>query len=131
MKKQITLDDITNGLLTIQRIKQLNSRESLPDGVDSGSVVIPDKLTLLKETLTSVARFLPETRGFSINDALRISSSYSSAYRGIKHQVRDMKRGHIDTSQVISSLKLIVPLLENRQKIYMDKAVKIAEIITS
>jgi hypothetical protein len=131
MKKQITLDDITNGLLTIQKLKQLNSRESLPDGTDAKSFVYPDKLSLLKETLTSISNFLPETRGFSLNDALRISSRYSSTYRGIKHQVRDMKRGHIDTTQIIASLKMIVPLLENRQKIYMDKAVKIAEIVTS
>ena len=60
MKKKITLDDITNGLITIQKIKQLNSRERLPEGPGEKSFVIPDKLSLLRETLLTISRFLPE-----------------------------------------------------------------------
>lgn len=117
MKSGLTLDNITNGLLTIQRLKQ-------------PSHIYPDKLSLIQDTLSSVISFLPETRGLSYSEILSRCNIYSTAYRGIKHQVRDMKRGHVDISQLLSSLKLIVPLLENRQKLYMDKVVKIAEIIT-
>lgn len=129
MKSGLTLDNITNGLLTIQKLRQLNNNASERDKAEDTSYIYSDKLSLLQETLNSVASFLPQTRGASISEALRISNTYSTAYRGIKHQVRDIKRGNFDISQILSGLRLLSPLLQNNQRLYVDKVVRAVEAL--
>ena len=129
MESRLNIENVTNGLLTLQKLKQLYKPLKLQEDREDSSYVRPDKLSLLQDTLTAITDFLPEARGSSLSEAFRQGSRYSSAYRGIKQHVRNMDGNRVDSLQVLKGLKLVVPILDNRQRLYMDKIVKIFEIL--
>ena len=131
MESRLNIENVTNGLLTVQRLKQLYQPENRHEGAEDSRNVQPDRLSLLLDTITAISDFLPETRDNSFSEAFRQGSHFSSAYREIKHHVRDMSSNKTDMNQIIKTLKLIAPILETRQKIYMDKVVKIFDILQS
>lgn len=128
MENVLTLENITKGLLTITKIREmLNSNLREEDGV----AVKQDKLTVANETLQLIAEFLPAMRGGSFTDALQKSSNYSRAYREIKGHVRGTRNTKTDFSKVAKTMKVVAPILDNRQKIYFDKLIKIMDILDS
>lgn len=132
MKKGITIENISNGLLALQKLKQLYNPEDIRDNSESNSQVYPDKLSLLQETLYAVKDFLPEMRASStVSEAFRQGSRYSSAYREIKHHVREMRSSKADSAHILKSLKLVAPILNNKQRLYMDKVVSLFEVLQS
>lgn len=131
MESRLSIENVTNGLLTLQKLKQLYKPATRQEDEENSSYVRPDRLSLLQETLSAITDFLPETRGISFSEAFRQGSHYSSAYRGMKQQVRDMGRSGMDSAQVLKGLKLVVPVLSNKQRLYMDKVVKIFDILQS
>ncbi|MEN6315624.1 MAG: hypothetical protein ABFD25_15425 [Clostridiaceae bacterium] len=131
MDNKLNIENISNGLLVLQKLKQLYKPESRLDGGENQTHVQPDRLSLLQETLTSISDFFPAGRGGAYSDAFKQGSRYSSAYREIKQHVRRMDGSRLDTVQFIKSLKLVAPILNNRQRVYMDKIVKIFDVLQS
>lgn len=125
------IEDITNGLLTLQKIKRLYHPEARTEGEEASENVHPDKLSLTQEILSAITNFIPQTRGASYSTAFSQGQRYSSAYRELKHHIRSMNRSTPDHTQIIEGLKLVTPILGNRQKLYVDKVVKIVEILQS
>ena len=131
MESRLSIENVTNGLLTLQKLKQLYKPATRQEGSEDLNNVHQDKLILLQDTLTAITDFIPQTRGSSFSEAFRLGSHYSSAYRRIKQHVRDMDGNRLDTLQVLNGLKLVTPILSNRQRLYMDKFVKIFDILQS
>lgn len=131
MKSRLSIENVTNGLLTLQKLTQLYKPERRRDENEGLSYVRQDKLLLLQETLTSITDFLPETRGDTFDKAFSLGCNYCSAYRGIKQHVRDMDGNRFNSAHVLKSLKLVVPMLNSKHRLYMDKAVKIFDILQS
>lgn len=129
MEKKLNIENISNGLLVLQKLKQLYKPENRLEGGEKQVHVQLDRLSLLQETLTSISDFLPVGRGGAYSEAFRQGNRYSGAYREIKRHVRKMDGNRLDTAQVVNSLKLVVPMLNNRQRVYMDKIVKIFDIL--
>lgn len=129
MENKLSIENISNGLLTLQKLKQLYNPETRQEADENQAHVRLDRLSLLLETLTSVSDFLPSSRGSSYSKAFRLGSRYSSAYREIKQHVRSMDTSRFDATQAIKSLKLVAPMLNNRQRVYMDKIVQIFDIL--
>jgi len=125
------IEDITNGLLTLQKIKRLYDPEARAESEEASGNVHPDKLTLAQEILSAITKFIPQTRGASYSTAFSQGQRYSSAYRELKHHIRSMSRSTPDHNQILQGLKLVTPILGNRQKLYVDKIVKIVEILQS
>ena len=131
MEKGLSLDHITSSLLTLQKLKKLySSTARQEDGIDADDIQL-DKLSLFRDTLTAVAGFLPETRGSSVSEAFRQGSHYCGAYRSMKQQVREINGNRLDSAQVLKSLRLVTPVLSNKQRLYMDKVVRIFDILQS
>ena len=127
----MNLENITNALLSLQRLKQLYSPPQRDEDGQNESYLQPDRLTLLQDTLSSIANFMPATRGGSFGEAFRLGSHYSSTYRGIKQHVRNMSGRSFDMSQILETLKIIAPVFSNRQKVYMDKVIRIFDVLES
>ena len=79
MESNLNIENITNGLLTFQKLKQLYKQNTRKDGDEASGYVSPDRLSLLQETLTSITGFLPQTRDSSFSTAFKQGSQYSSA----------------------------------------------------
>ena len=131
MESKLNLENVTNGLLTVQKLKQIYRPAKRQEEGETSSYVQLDRLSLLQETLTAITSFLPESRGGSFSEAFKQGSRYSSAYRGIKQQVRDMDWSRLDSTQVLKGLKLVAPILSSKQRLYMDKVVKIFDMLQS
>lgn len=127
----MNLENITNGLLTLQRLKQLYSSTQRGEDGQNESYLQPDKLTLLQDTLSAIANLMPATRGGSFSEAFRLGSHYSSTYRGIKQHVRSLSGNSFDMTQILKTLKIIAPVFSSRQKVYMDKVIRIFDVLES
>lgn len=127
----MNLENITNGLLALQRLKQLYSPPQRDEDGQDGSYLQPDRLTLLQDTLSAIANFMPATRGGSFSEAFRLGSHYSSTYKGIKQHVRNMNGSSFDLPQILKTLKIIAPVFSSRQKVHMDKVIRIIDILES
>ena len=127
----MNLENITTALLSLQRLKQLYSPPQRDEGDQAENNLQPDRLTLLQDTLSAIANFMPDTRGGSFSEAFRLGSHYSGTYRGIKQHVRNISGSRFDMPQLLSTLKVIAPVFSNRQKVYMDKVIRIFDVLES
>jgi hypothetical protein len=132
MKNSVSIDDITNGLLTIQKVKQLYSKDHRAFEDGSGQSVLPDRLSLMREIITSISRFMPQqTRGGTFSSAFEQGIRFSNAYRELKRHVGSMNRNSPADEDVFRFLKLMAPVLDMRQRVFMDKVVNIIDILRS
>jgi hypothetical protein len=128
MTKPLNIESITDGLITLRKLKQLYVPENRNGNVNVGDVH-PDKLSLMQETITTIRNFLPHTRDGSFSNAINQGNKYGGVYRELKRQLKNMDRNVPDNPDIMKALKLISSLLDSRHKIYMDKAIKIIDIL--
>ncbi len=127
----LPIESITNGLLTLQKVRQLYQKQTRAEGEDTYEYVQPDRLSLMQEILSTVSNLIPQTRGVSYSTAFSQGNRYSSAYRGLKQHIRGLNRNTPDQNQILKTLRLVIPILDNRQKVTVDKILKIADILQS
>lgn len=125
----LPIENITNGLLTLQKVRQLYQRQTRAEGEDAYEYVQPDRLSLMQEILSTVTNLIPQTRGVSYSTAFSQGNRYSSAYRGLKQHIRGLNRNNPDQNQILKTVKLVLPILDNRQKVTLDKILKIVDIL--
>ena len=131
MDNPINMESLTNSLVVLQKLKQLHSPQHRDENDNSAGTVYPDRLTLMQEIFKVIEGFMPQTRGGTFGLAFRQGSRYSGAYRDLKSHIRNMGRSKPEMQHVMKTLKLVAPVLDNRQKVYMDKFIKIIDIIQS
>ena len=131
MGNKLNIENVTKGLLTFQKLKELYKNENREEANGTDGDVKTDRLTILQETLSSINDFMPQTRGGSFGSAFRTGSRYSDAYRGIKQHIRNMNGRNIDAAHFLDIMKLVAPMLSNKQRVYMDKVVRIFDILQS
>lgn len=130
MGKQLNIESITDGLITLRKLKQLYTSENRSDSDNIGDVR-PDKLSLMQEIMTAIRNFLPQAREDSFSNAINQGNRYGSVYRELKRHLKSMDRSIPESSNILKTLKLISSLLDSRHKVYLDKAVKIIDILQS
>jgi hypothetical protein len=128
MDNKLSLEKITKGLQTAERIKQLFNSKLREDSVSS---VKPDSLSVLRDTLQTITEFWPDIRGGSFNRALQQSNKYSGAYREIKSHLKNVRGQKFDINQLMNTFKVIMPVLDNRQKVPFDKIMKIIQVLNT
>lgn len=131
MDNSLNIENITNSLVVLQKLKQLHRPAQRDENGNLSGIVRPDRLTLMHEILSAIGGFLPQSRGGSFSTAFKMGSKYSGAYRDLKSHIRNMGRSKPEMQHVMKTLKLVSPVLDNRQKVFMDKFIKIIEIIQS
>lgn len=130
MGKQLNIESITDGLITLRKLKQLYTPDNRSDSDNIGNVR-PDKLSLMQEIITAIGNFLPQAREDSFSNAINQGNRYGRVYRELKRHLKSMDRNIPESSNILKTLKLIFPLLDSRHKVYLDKAVKIIDILQS
>ena len=131
MENSLKIESITNGILTIQKIRDLyKNGQRLAEGSSNNSVH-PDKLMLMREVLSTVAELLPQTRSGIFSNAFEQGTRFSGAYRELKRQVGSMSRGTPRQEDFFKTLRLLLPILDLKHKVYMDKLVRIVDVLMS
>lgn len=133
MGNSLKIEAITNGLLTLQKVRDLYNKDhrSAEGDADIDDQVHPDRLMLMREVLSTITEFMPRTRSGIFSSAFDQGTRFSSAYRELKRHVGSMSRGTPAQEDIFRTLKLILPVLDFRHKIYMDKVVRIIDILMS
>lgn len=128
MENALTLENITKGLIALEKVRGILGSNIREDG---SAAVKQDKLAVANEILNMLPEFLPAMRGGTFTGALQKSSGYSRAYREIKGHVRDTRNKKTDFNKVAKAIKVVAPILDNRQKLYIEKLIKIIDILNS
>jgi hypothetical protein len=131
MESSLKIETITNGLLTLQKVRELYKQQHRSTEDSTYGPFRPDKLMLVRDVLSSVTEFLPQTRSGMFSSAFDQGTRFSSAYRELKRHIGIISRGTPAQEDLFRTLKLILPVLDLRHKIYMDKVVKIIDILMS
>lgn len=127
----LPIENITNGLITLQKVRQLYQKQTRAEE-DAQEYVQPDRLSLMQEILSTVGNFMPQTRGMSYSSAFNQGNRYSNAYRELKQHIRGLNRNRdLDQNQILKTIKLLIPILDNKQRVTVDKILKIADILQS
>lgn len=130
MESSLNIDKITNGLVTLQKVRQLyNKNRTSADEPDT--VVCADRLSLMRDIITTITDFVPQTRSGSFSNAFEEGIRFSSAYRELKRHVGAMNRNSPNQEDVFRTLKLMLPVLDMKRRVYLDKAIRIMDILTS
>jgi hypothetical protein len=134
MENGLNIENITNGLVAIQKIRQLYKKDENDTGSDSAgtrSSIKADRLTIFEETLESISHFFPKNRTSTFNVAFNEGRRYSGAYRDMKQHVRNVDWSHIKLDNVYDGIKLALPLLNAKQQVNMNKVIQVIDIIKS
>jgi len=129
MENPMNIETITNTLVVLQKLKQMHNPAQRDENGSSTGTIHPDRLALMYEIFSVIESFIPQTRNGSFGLAFKQGSRYSGAYRELKSHIRSMGRSKPEMQHMMKTLKLVVPVLDNRQKLYLDKFIKIIEII--
>jgi hypothetical protein len=131
MENSLNIEKLTNGLVTLQQVKQLYKKDKRSSDDGSDRYIQPDRLSLMRDILTTITDFVPQTRSNTFSNAFEQGIRFSSAYRELKRHVGSMNRNAPAQEDMFRTLKLFLPVLDMRQKVYMDKVVKIIDILMS
>jgi len=132
MDNSLNIDKLTNGLVTLQKVRQLYNKDHRLSDDGSDTHVYDDRLSLMRDILTTITDFVPQTRSGSFSHAFDQGIRFSSAYRELKRHVGGMSRSRsLSQEDVSRTLKLMLPVLDMRQRVYLDKVIRIMEILTS
>ncbi len=130
----LNVENITNGLIAIQRIKQLYKQDENNNSSASEereNTIRPDRLSLLEDTLNSIYNFLPDERSSTFNIAFNEGKRYSGAYRDMKQHVRSVDWSNIKLDNIYDGFKIALPMLNTKQKLNLSKVIQVIDVIKS
>ena len=87
MKNSVSIDDITNGLLRSRKVKQLYSKDHRAFRDGSGQSVLPDKLSLMREIITSISGSCRSRQGRHLQRRIRAGDPFQQCLQELKRHV--------------------------------------------
>lgn len=124
MDSKLSLENITMLLQAVDKIRNVRNPELR--GQDALSVS-PGKLSTIQETMQIVSGYIPENHRLPFNNALKLCTRYCGTYCSLKKHLREISGQTPDIGHVLSTLKAVMPMLENQKKVPLRKVVSILE----
>ncbi|NLD45721.1 MAG: hypothetical protein GX660_00785 [Clostridiaceae bacterium] len=123
------LDYITRGINAANGIRSIKNSTKTETRDTSDK---PDTLSMLSQMLDVIAQYYPDDRNQELGDRLHKSTIYGETYRSLKQHVRTLKSSdRMERDDLIKTLKIIKPVVDTRKKQFIEKLVKIHEILNS
>ncbi len=126
MDNKLSLEKITTLLQAADKIR--NTANSPSRGEDDVSVSL-DRMSRIKDTLEVISGFLPEAHRLPFSNALHSCDRYCGTYCSLKNHLRGLKGQEPDLNHVLSTLKVVMPMLETSQMVPVRKAVSVLEAL--
>ena len=127
MDNKLSLENITMLLQAADKIRNLRSDLRRQDTLS----VSLGKLSMIQEAMQIVSGYLPETHRLPFNNALKLSNNYCGTYCSLKKHMREIAGQKPDVGHVLSTLKVVMPMLENQNRVPLRKVVSILEAMRS
>lgn len=122
------LNTIANGINAVSKIQEVIS--SSP-GNNPKTTVREDKKTTLIDILHIIAEYSPDRSGNLLSDILNRSEQYCDSYKNVKLHLNSTRNQRVNRQNFINTLSVIKPLLDNRNKVMINKVLRIYEILFS
>jgi hypothetical protein len=128
MNEHERLEQLAAGINAASRIiKIVNSEISS----NSRSNVKPDTVYIIGEVLKTLSEYSSNRSGAGLGGSLSKAASYSDVYRKLKQQYAAAGNKRTDKRMVIDTMRAIHPVLKSNQQLFLDKVIKIHNIIES
>lgn len=128
MKREDKLEAISNGFYAANKIRQ--TLDPIADN-NSRISVHRDNLESINEIFNIIKQYFPNSYRHNFLPAIDKSMEYSRAYKNIKQHFSSEKDKKMDNEMFIKTVKVMKPILNNKQNVIIDKFLKIAEILYS
>jgi len=128
MDKYKSLEYVINGIQAAEKIRNTYNTQLRSD---SNILVKAAGLPALIEVMQIIAEFSPDIYKKSLGEVARKSNLYGNAYRNIKNHLKTSKSRSLDKDMLINTLDVIKPIMDNRQKVVIDKVLQIFQILDS
>jgi len=128
MDRYKKLEHIANAIHAAGKIKD-TYKSNVRDASDTA--VKPDNITLLNNMLQIVAEYSPGMQKGLLSQTTNKCNSYSCAYRNLKQHLNSLNGRGMDRESLIKTISIIKPFMRSRHSHFIDKMVKIHEILKS
>ncbi|HOM01485.1 MAG TPA: hypothetical protein PLH43_01475 [Acetivibrio sp.] len=130
MNKYEKLEAITNGINAANKIRTLQSSAT---NERADAIANIDQVGLISQMLDIIAQYSPNThRKRLLNENLNKTRMYSQVYKGLKHEMKDIKSSNrVGKKDIINTLHILQPVVDNRSRTLIEKILKIQEILDS
>lgn len=135
MDKDRYLDNLTNMLNTVAKLKGTYSRSNTGDSILSSGA---GRREMLTEMLRVVSEHSPENHKRLMGDTLEKSRKYCDAYKCIKEHFRDVRKQSrsngslvVEKDNLLKTLRVMKPVLDTRRAEAIEKVMKIYEVLKS
>lgn len=128
MDKYKALEYIANGIHAANKIQDVY-KSTLHR--DSNTLIRPDNFTMLNQVLQILTEHSPEIHKRKFEEALSKSSEVSNTYRNLKRHFKVVKNQRMNKDLFLETLSVLKPIVDNRRKAMIDKAIRIHEILNS
>jgi hypothetical protein len=124
MEKKLSIEKVTALLQAVEKIK------SARDVREGGNVSVrPDTISMLHDAMQIVCEYLPDTHKNNFSNALKSSHHYCGTYKNLKSHIRELDGQNPDFDNISKTVKVIMPMLDNRQKAPINKILNVLEAL--
>ncbi|MGI6777930.1 MAG: hypothetical protein ACOX7R_07945 [Acetivibrionales bacterium] len=122
------LENVANGIYAACKIQDTYKSRLQRN---SEAAVIQDNISTLNQMLQILADYSPEMHRNKLGEAISKSSQFSSAYRNLKKHFISARNQRMNKDLIIKAISTVKPIVDNRRKAALDKALRINEILNS
>mgnify|MGYP000918282395 CR=1 FL=1 len=128
MDRYKKLEAIANGFYAASRIQKILNTDF---ETSPGTSVRYSSFDKISEIFNIIDKYSPESYRQNVSGIVKKSMRYSRVYKDLKQHLYSARNKKADRDMFINTLKVIRPILNNRQILIVDKFLKIAEILYS
>ena len=122
------LEHIANGIYAANKIRNL--RQPIFEQ-NSRTSVHPDNISMIRQILDIVHEYIPETHKKALEDTIDKSNLCNETYKSLKQHFTTIKTRGIDNDNLIQTLHIMKPVLNNNTQNLIEKMMKAYEIFNS
>jgi hypothetical protein len=128
MSENNTVNSIANGFNAARKIYKIKSTTSRSD---YSTTVNRSIVPYVIEALQVICDYSPENSKKFLREIINKSNLYNNTYLGLRDHVYDTYNQKITVKNLARTLEIINPVLQNQNKLIVEKILKIYEIINS
>jgi hypothetical protein len=128
MSENNTVNSIANGFNAARKIYKIKNTSVRND---YSTTVNQSIVSYVIEALQVICDYSPENSKKFLREIINKSNLYNNTYLGLRNHVYDTYNQKMTVKNLARTLEIINPVLQNQNKLIVEKILKIYEIINS
>lgn len=128
MGENNTLNSIANGFNAARKIYKIKSTTLRND---YSTTVNQSIMSYFIEALQVICDYSPKNDKQFLREVINKSTLYSNTYLGLRNHVNNTYNQKMTVKNLARTLEIIHPVLQNQNKLIVEKILKIYEVINS